>query len=225
MACKICKREYKSTLGCNPYIVRLRGKDYPSIPFKGPGDKYEGDSTETTCPDCGTPEGKTHHSGCDIERCPVCKGQMLMCGGCGGKFRLQDKPPKFQWRELTSIVASRELCEQAKGLFDSTALVYYPIYDDGFPEWVVGEAREILESIEKHDDYFLAIAEEIIPAPTRAEIEEKLPTGLFLLPMPENKYSRWCIGGDSELEFTASTGESAEDLGLRYLLSLQDRAG
>ena len=31
------------------------------------------------CHDCGVKIGKVHESGCDWERCPICKGQLLSC--------------------------------------------------------------------------------------------------------------------------------------------------
>lgn len=34
------------------------------------------------CHDCGifNNPGNFHHFGCDIERCPICKGQLISCG-------------------------------------------------------------------------------------------------------------------------------------------------
>lgn len=32
------------------------------------------------CPACGAPEGALHVTGCDLERCPFCRGQLFSCG-------------------------------------------------------------------------------------------------------------------------------------------------
>jgi hypothetical protein len=39
---------------------------------------YYGD--DQRCPDCHIAKGGKHHPGCDMERCPRCKGQLISCG-------------------------------------------------------------------------------------------------------------------------------------------------
>jgi hypothetical protein len=32
------------------------------------------------CGDCGVASGGRHHPGCDMEKCPRCRGQLISCG-------------------------------------------------------------------------------------------------------------------------------------------------
>ena len=43
--------------------------------------------------ECGTDYGKVHDLGCDLEQCPICKGQLLSCGH-GPLFLAKGQNPK-----------------------------------------------------------------------------------------------------------------------------------
>jgi hypothetical protein len=44
------------------------------------------------CPECGVDAGRVHRSGCDIEQCPYCGGQLISCL-CRRKPPLDDRMP------------------------------------------------------------------------------------------------------------------------------------
>jgi hypothetical protein len=66
--CNDCGQEMMESVGCTAKEVRIEKKMYKRIP--------NGDSK---CHDCAVPAGKIHHYGCDMERCPVCDGQLAFC--------------------------------------------------------------------------------------------------------------------------------------------------
>lgn len=70
-ACKETMRPGLVTCTANTHVDFPRGiKQMETLPV----------SEEKVCHDCGVKEGGKHHPGCDMERCPKCKGQLIMCG-------------------------------------------------------------------------------------------------------------------------------------------------
>jgi len=51
------------------------------------------------CGDCGCREGELHKffPECDMERCPICKGQLLSCGCDTTKIKDKIREPFFDW--------------------------------------------------------------------------------------------------------------------------------
>ncbi len=74
--CAFCKREMLTAKGCKKVPIVHNKKSYEPIKF---GDDGYGSPGER-CHDCGALYGNYHHPGCDMERCPVCGGQLISCG-------------------------------------------------------------------------------------------------------------------------------------------------
>jgi hypothetical protein len=70
--CAICQQQMNPGVSCKPV-------PFPSDSMPLPSDlKWD-------CGDCNAPPGGFHHPGCDMERCPDCKGQALSCGCQDGR--------------------------------------------------------------------------------------------------------------------------------------------
>ena len=74
--CEDCKKEMlkvNSSCDLNFRCIKIGNKIYPR-------DTLEFDYNKN-CHDCGILNkiGNLHHFGCDMERCPKCKGQLISC--------------------------------------------------------------------------------------------------------------------------------------------------
>lgn len=63
---------------CKPFRVRIDGMDYMRLRYGQ--EKRDGDiQIPDICHDCEVMIGGYHHPGCDMERCPKCGGQFMVC--------------------------------------------------------------------------------------------------------------------------------------------------
>lgn len=70
--CSACGKEMAPGNGCTAtHYKNAAGVLHARVPY---------DDSERPCHDCNVTVGQFHHPGCDMERCPVCGRQLLMCG-------------------------------------------------------------------------------------------------------------------------------------------------
>ena len=75
--CKYCNKEMlsKKTITCtHPYLKGQKKKFYKR-------DTTYFDGLHVRCMDCHilNKEGNIHHFGCEVEKCPICGGQLVYC--------------------------------------------------------------------------------------------------------------------------------------------------
>ena len=68
--CTFCNNEMTTGASCTVETLHLGGMPFDVAPHRG----------RDECGDCGVAPGGFHHIGCDMQGCPRCGGQLLMCG-------------------------------------------------------------------------------------------------------------------------------------------------
>lgn len=87
--CEDCKKEMETARSCVfPYLIH-KGKAYDRRITQEHIDDW-GYTTKDRCGDCGIQmkAGNVHHYGCDIERCPICGGQLISCDCFDGEEKI-----------------------------------------------------------------------------------------------------------------------------------------
>jgi hypothetical protein len=75
--CRWCEQEMTAASSCTIAAFHLDGRAVSMVAF---GSEPGWRTLRLRCGDCGVARGGHHHPGCDVQRCPVCRGQMLTCG-------------------------------------------------------------------------------------------------------------------------------------------------
>jgi hypothetical protein len=95
--CRWCEQEMTTAGSCTVSALHRDGRRVEMIPFGAePGRR----ALRLRCFDCGVSAGGFHHLGCDMQRCPLCRRQMMTCD-C--RFD-EDGPDELDggWHELPS---------------------------------------------------------------------------------------------------------------------------
>ena len=122
----------------------IHRKLYEPIKVGDEGDWYFGEPG-ATCGDCGEAYGKQHLPQCDVERCPLCGGQLLSCD-CGPVYDVEDDMSDDDIEQL-KLNQLHELMKQGNVIF------YDPKGPDGNIYEILGKAKALMKSRRRLDAY------------------------------------------------------------------------
>ena len=88
--CQWCEQEMLTAASCTVKALHESGNHVDLVAYGGEGG-WMGRMARSgaRCGDCGVKPDGFHHLGCDLQRCPLCRGQMLSCG-----CRFDEDPPE-----------------------------------------------------------------------------------------------------------------------------------
>jgi len=84
--CSYCMQEMTTATSCSFDALHRDGAHLALAPHRA----STGRSRGKACGDCGVSPGGWHHPGCDMQRCPACRGQLLSCGCDFDEFETVD---------------------------------------------------------------------------------------------------------------------------------------
>lgn len=92
--CKDCKQEMENANTCIYPYIGINGKVYHR--------DVSSFDINKKCHDCGivNKRGNVHHFGCDVERCPRCKGQIISCSCNKQKLYKENTFKNYPWKVL-----------------------------------------------------------------------------------------------------------------------------
>jgi hypothetical protein len=75
--CGWCHGDMAMAISCTVDVWHQNGRRFAMIRV---GDEPGWHTSSDQCGDCVAIRGGWHHPGCDLQRCPVCGGQLMSCG-------------------------------------------------------------------------------------------------------------------------------------------------
>jgi|CXWK01.1.fsa_nt_gi hypothetical protein len=92
--CAWCDLEMTTARSCVVEALHVDGREFRLGRYGS--ERGWANSGSGRCGDCGVRRGGLHHPGCDLQRCPRCRGQLLSCGCRFDEDRFDSGPDGLQ---------------------------------------------------------------------------------------------------------------------------------